>query len=200
MRMTTRMSSLLLLLAVADPLTTLAQEAPSFELTGSLSYARLTHTNWTGWNISGNKTMSPVLGIAFDMVKAYHSENVKLSEIQSYTSNDRVLMFMAGPRITSRGPRRLIPYANLLLGVAHGSSEIVNIFNGQASPHRDSATNVCMLLGGGIDYQWRGPLSVRIIQIDYLGARVPSTVTFSPWIKGWKFSAGLTLHLGKVIY
>jgi hypothetical protein len=200
MRMQSRLFSLSVLMAVAAALPALAQEAPSFEITGGLSYARLTRTNWTGWDVSGAKSIGPVLGIAFDVERIHHSENVELGALQSYTSGDRTFLFMAGPRVASRGPRKLTPYANVLLGVAHGSYVIVNTFNDQTVSVSDTSTNFCMLLGGGMDYQWKGPLSVRIVQIDYLCVHIPSTVTFSSWVKGWKFSAGLTLQLGKVTY
>jgi opacity protein-like surface antigen len=186
---------------LAAPAAALAQEAPNFEVTGSLFYARLGGVNWTGAGLSGAKTMGPFWGIAVDVGRISNSQTQEISPTQTFSSENRLLTFMAGPRLTARGPGKLIPYVNLLFGVAHLSGESVQTVDGQVFSDSGSSNHFSMLFGGGIDYKWRGPLSLRVAQIDYMGVRFPSS-TFSPssWSKGWRLSVGLTLHVGKVTY
>jgi opacity protein-like surface antigen len=66
--------------------------------------------------------------------------------------------YLAGPRVNFRHSGRFTPYAQVLFGIAHGSSLFV--------PGSQNA--FAMSVGGGFDYRVTNHFSLRPIQVDYL--------------------------------
>jgi len=111
-----------------------------------------------------------------------------------YNADVRQYMFLAGPQVKSRdSSSRVAPYLHLLMGVAHSSTDFDLTQNGALLESGSVKGNAfAITLGGGFDYKIKGPVALRIIQINYMGVRSSGF-----WAKGWRFSHGLVLNLGK---
>jgi hypothetical protein len=94
----------------------------------------------------------------------------------------------AGPRFNFPAPK-LRPFAQVLLGFAHGS--------GSAFPQGDqlvsSASSLALEAGGAADYPIAPRLSVRVIEVEYLRTALPNST--SNWQNNLRIGAGLTLRL-----
>lgn len=96
--------------------------------------------------------------------------------------------FAAGPRLTA-SVRRLRPFAQVLVGIAHGTgSEFPQ--NGML---RLTANSFALDVGGGADVPLNKHLAVRVLQVDYLRTELPNNT--SNWQNNLRVGAGLTLRL-----
>ncbi len=171
-----------------------AQDTPSMELFGGFSYNRIYQTNNIGWSISGVKNLGEFLGIEVDLARFGNSDRVDYAANAYYKSKEHTYTIMAGPHIGSRGVGKLAPYIHLLLGAAMERGRYDFYQDGSLVDSSEGKyNNFIMLFGGGIDREWRGPVALRVIQIDYQGIR-----TQGYWFKGWRLSTGLVLRLGRV--
>ncbi len=86
-----------------------------------------------------------------------------------------LLTFTAGPRISYpiRGPyfTRYIPFAQALLGTAHGFG---SSFPDSAGTVKPSANSLAFLVGGGLDARMTRRLDFRIFQVDYGYTALPN--------------------------
>lgn len=105
-----------------------------------------------------------------------------------------LLSYTGGPRFSyplHRGGRtRMIPFVQGLFGAAHG-------FDGQFPTHAgtlaSSATSFALLVGGGLDLEFKHRLAVRVAQVDYGLDQLPNNVTNSENLL--RVSAGVVLRL-----
>jgi hypothetical protein len=169
----TVLTSLAAIVLLSIPsLTAFAQEYPQYEFFGGFSYARMLGANWIGWDASGAKNLNNYVSIA--------AEASGLNS--SFSPTVRQYMFLAGPQVKSRDTNsRVEPFLHLLLGAAHYSTA------------SDSLNAFALTLGGGFDYRInKSSFALRLIQINYMGSRSSGV-----WMKGWRFSSGLSVRLGK---
>src|SRR5512146_1196431 len=168
-----------------------AQDFPKYEFSAGYAFSRLSGSNWTGWVIDGVKNFGTNLGIVVDVSNPRHSET-QLVVDNSYEYKINTFTFMAGPRIAARGPYKLTPFAHLLLGAAVNKYHFVQTSAGTSYTYDDTQAQFSGALGGGIDYKWKGPASLRG-QLDYLFFRVSSS-SYSYYEKGIRLSAGITFR------
>jgi hypothetical protein len=179
------------------PFSAWSQDYPNVELFGGYSYMRMNGYNWTGWYATGAKNLSHMLGITAEVGSFANSQSQTLAPYTS-TAGQHMYTFLAGPQLTSRDKGKLAPYMHLLLGVGHyysdsGLASGSNLLSFQSS----SQNHFAIFIGGGIEYRLKGPLALRG-QMDYGGVRFGASALggTSSWMKGWRLSAGLALHLG----
>ncbi|MGD0310395.1 MAG: hypothetical protein ABSC02_14050 [Acidobacteriota bacterium] len=188
---------------LVHPFSAWAQDYPKVELFGAYSYTRMNGENWTGWYATGAKNINHMLGITAEVGSFANSQSQTLAPYTS-TTDQHFYTFLAGPQLTSRDKGKLAPYVHLLLGVGHyysnsgllGPIPLQNT-SGLYSFQSSSENHFAMFIGGGIEYKLKGPFALRG-QMDYGGVRFGASQLggTSSWMKGWRFSAGLALHLG----
>jgi hypothetical protein len=170
-----------------------AQEYPKYEFSGGYFYSRLGGQNWKGWMVEGAKNLSPVLGIMVDVGRPTGTYTLEDSTSAVwYQEKNKMYTIMGGPQFTYRGPYKLIPFGHFFMGATHTSSQTDYNYDGATGSYEDSGTHFSMGIGGGMTYDWVGPLVVRG-QMDYMGYR-----SSGYWFKGIRMSIGLTLKIGKV--
>ena len=104
-----------------------------------------------------------------------------------------LLSYTGGPRFSyplrRRGRTRMIPFVQGLVGAVHG-------FDGQfpnAGTLSSSATNLAVLVGGGLDLEFNHRLSIRAGQVDYGLNHLPNNINNSENLL--RVSAGVVLRL-----
>ena len=75
--------------------------------------------------------------------------------------------FLLGARYTSSWRTNYLPYAQLSVGVGHSASNFII---------DQSTTSIAYQLGAGVDYELRGRLGLRLLEVDYLQTHVPNGV------------------------
>ena len=95
-----------------------------------------------------------------------------------YCCDQTMHNFLFGPQINF-GHGKVNPFVHGLVGVSHGTSPGFS----------DSVLGFAA--GGGIDVKWSDRISVRVAQLDYLGARYLDSTQ-----NNLRISAGLVFHFG----
>jgi outer membrane immunogenic protein len=105
-----------------------------------------------------------------------------------------LLSYTGGPRFSyplhRRGLTRMVPFVQALVGAVHG-------FDGQFPDHSgalsNSATNLAVLVGGGLDLQLNHRFAVRAGQVDYGLNQLPNNANNRENLL--RVSAGMVLRL-----
>ncbi len=135
-----------------------AQDHPKADVFGGYQFLRLnpghgeTGENFNGWNAAVTGWLNGYFGVTGDISGAYKTiSGVKLSQ---YT-------FMFGPTIASHSNDKIVPFAHVLLGGAHCTTD--------AGPCFTTGNNTVFALafGGGVDVG-SSKIAVRVGQFDYL--------------------------------
>ena len=71
--------------------------------------------------------------------------------------------YLFGPRVSYRRFGRVIPFGEVLFGVAHTGASLLNTTNSQNA--------FAMTVGGGVDYRVSSRFSIRPLKVDYLLTR-----------------------------
>ncbi len=85
------------------------------------------------------------------------------NQISALGQNLTLMTYTAGPRVTFRR-RRTVPFAQVLVGGAHGS----NSYFPTATSYTTSANTFALQAGGGIDFELSHRFAVRAIEAQYL--------------------------------
>jgi len=88
----------------------------------------------------------------------YHAGNILGSGVEGTLST-----YLFGPRVSYHRFGRVTPFGEVLFGVAHTGTELLNTGNSQNA--------FAMTVGGGIDYRINSRLSLRPAKVDYLLTR-----------------------------
>lgn len=194
---------LLFFVVLVYPFSAWAQDYPNVELYGAYSYTRMNGANWTGWYGTVAKNINHMLGITAEVGSVANSQSQAMAPYTA-TADQHIYTFLAGPQLTSRDKGKLAPYLHLLLGVGHYYSNSGLLGPFPSFQTVSSENHFAIYFGGGVEYKLKGPLALRG-QMDYGGVRCGQASTAcggalsevtSSWMKGWRFSAGLALHLG----
>jgi hypothetical protein len=124
------------------------EQGDKIELSAGYSYMHFGSTpkvNLNGAELSGQYKLSDWLGIVGDVTGEY-------GQVAGVSS--RVYTYVFGPQLTWPKPRKLTPFAHLLVGGSH--------FDGGGFASKGLAWDI----GIGADYRLRGPWSWRVIQAD----------------------------------
>src|SRR5262249_30284144 len=107
---------------------------------------------WLGWHYNDHLALVGQLALQ------------PASHINRTPANLTLTSFMAGPRLNFHRARRLLPFAQALFGVAHGSG----LLTPQTGTGLSSTANSFALsAGGGLDFTLTRAISFRAIEADY---------------------------------
>ena len=97
--------------------------------------------------------------------------------------------FTVGPRFTYPIHHRYAPFAQTLVGAAHGFDSYFPVTSGSTS-----ATNgFALMAGGGLDIRFGSYWAIRPIQADYFFTRIPNGVNNRQ--NNFRLSAGFVLRI-----
>ncbi len=174
-----------------------AQDFPKYEFSGGYAFSRLNGFNWHGWVADGARNLNSYLGLVVDVSNPRSTDNQIVLD-NSLETKRNTFAFLAGPRLTARGPYKLIPFGHLLLGAAVNKYHSVQNVAGMSYEYDDTATQFAGAFGGGIDYKVKGRMSLRG-QFDYLFFRVSYPgYSYSYYEKGLRLSGGVRFSLGDI--
>jgi len=137
-----------------------AQDTPAAEVSASYSFLRfgVSHgVNQNGATVSVAGNFNRWLGLAGDFGGYHESEGG--ATLNTYT-------YMAGPRLSYRHSSHVTPFAQVLIGGAHGS---MNAFGSSGS-----GNGFAYSVGGGVDLGLNKHIARRP-QLDYIGTRFSGT-------------------------
>jgi hypothetical protein len=141
-----------------------AQDNPKADVFGGYQYTRInpghgiTGENFNGWNAAVTGWANGWLGVTGDFSGAY--KTVSGTKVRQYT-------FMFGPTIASHSNDKFVPFAHVLLGGAHCSTDAGPCFTGSGN------NAFALAFGGGLDLGSK-KVAVRVGQFDYLMTRFAS--------------------------
>jgi len=142
-----------------------------------LPQAVTTHPNLNGWELSGAYMVVPWLSARADFSGNYGAA------LGSSSANIHTFLF--GPE--ARWPRRVSPFAHVVVGGAHASSSGGTMSNAPVLSGSESA--FASAFGGGIDAKVTSSLWIRLIQVDDLVTRFHSSTQNQP-----RVSAGVIVR------
>jgi len=157
----------------------LAQDHPKADIFGGYQYTRInpgggaSGENFNGWNAAVTGWVNNYLGVTGDFSGAYKS--IGGTAIRQYT-------FMFGPTIASHANEKFTPFAHVLLGGAHCTTDAGACF-------ATSNTAFALAFGGGLDVNVGHNVGVRVGQFDYLMTKFASDTQ-----NDFRFSAGIVFH------
>jgi peptidoglycan-associated lipoprotein len=154
-----------------------AQDTPGAEGSASYSYLRFgvsNGVNQNGASVSFAGNFNRWLGLAGD-VGGYHESR--------YGNTFNTYTYMGGPRFSYRNSSHVTPFAQVLVGGAHGS---LSGFGGS-----DSVNGFAYSAGGGVDLGLTKHLALRP-QLDYIGMRFSGSTVNT--VRG---SLGIVFRFGK---
>jgi hypothetical protein len=137
-----------------------AQDTPAAEVSAGYSYLRFgakNGVNQNGASVSVAGNFNRWLGLVGD-VGGYHKSEGG-STINTYT-------YMGGPRFSYRNSSHVTPFAQVLVGAAHGS---LNAFGSSGSDN-----GFAYSAGGGVDLGLNKHIALRP-QLDYIGTSFSGT-------------------------
>ncbi len=137
-----------------------AQDTPSAEVSASYSYLRFgvkNGVNQNGASVSVAGNFNRWLGLVGD-VGGYHKSEGGVT-LNTYT-------YMGGPRFSYRNSSHVTPFAQVLVGAAHGS---LSAFGSSGS-----GNGFAYSVGGGVDLGLNKHIALRP-QLDYIGTSFSGT-------------------------
>ena len=137
--------------------------------------------NLNGWDVSVTENINRWFGGTLDIRGHYRKPTVLGS-----ANRERMYSVMYGPRFSFRGSPSIVPFANVLLGVAHMDLKVT------PTGPRASDASFAMAEGGGLDLKFWNNAAIRVVQAEYLRANALGANQNS-----FRFSAGVILYLGK---
>lgn len=147
----------------------MAQEGPSFEVSGNYNFIRINpggtapSSNCHGFGGTAAVNLNSWLGVLGDF------GGCKVTGMPSgYSSSAWTYLF--GPRIYLAGHSRVSPYAQFLLGGERASVTA----NGQPTI-TVSTSSFAWTFGGGLDFRATKHISVRPFQLEYLYTKFSTT-------------------------
>jgi opacity protein-like surface antigen len=163
-----------------------AQDVPVAEVFGGYSYVRVNPTplqnpdsiNLNGFSASVALNANKIVGVVTDFGGYYGS----VSDQNDVKLHIHSLMF--GPRISIR-KGKVTPFVQALFGYAHSA---VTANGADYSKENDFA----MAYGGGVDISVNKVISIRPVQVEYLGVKSGPDL-----LNNFRYSAGIVFKLGK---
>lgn len=158
----------------------LAQDAPAFDVSGGYSLVRDGDVEETfhGWLASATGYVTPWFGITGEV-----GGNYKGIEVLGADVDLSVHSFMAGPRLTVRSSAGVTPFAQLLVGAARLSGDVLGI--------GDSSTEFALQPGGGVDIWLSSRAGIRV------GADYRRVFVEDDGINEFRFHVGVVVSGGR---
>ncbi|HET8824540.1 MAG TPA: outer membrane beta-barrel protein [Terriglobales bacterium] len=158
---------------VVLPVCLLAQDAPKAEVFGGYSHLHTSGQGFNGFDAQFTYNQTEGLSVTGDVSGAYAGQSVNVSGVGGASAHAHSYTFLVGPSYAYRKLDKFVPFAHVLVGIAHGSSSAqTNILGGQSINVSTSDTGFGLALGGGVDYTLNDSWALRPVQIDYVSVNV----------------------------
>jgi hypothetical protein len=102
-----------------------------------------------------------------------------------------VTTYLFGPRVSWRKNKKVTPFAQVLFGGGHAGG---TLYTGGANP-LGTQNSFALTAGGGMDWNVRPMIAVRVFQVEYLRTQFNNGVNFNQ--NNFRFTAGVVFHFGK---
>ena len=175
--------------AAKDPHVKPGSDFPHEELSLDYSYVHFSvgsgHTpaDFNGGSASFAYNFNRRWGLVGDF-GGYHAGDYSGQSIDANTES-----FLFGPRLSYRNDSRWTPFAQILLGGAHGHAS--------ASSVSGSSNTFAMTAGGGLDLGLNRRFAIRLFQLEYFMTRFnPNFIAIAPTQNNLRASAGLVIRWG----
>jgi len=116
-----------------------------------------------GWEASIERKIGLWIGIVADFSQQYGNASGGPFWVGPQQENQSFALF--GPQFSLRASRRVVPFANVLLGPSYGTAFEEYYSEG---PSTSKALDFTTAVGGGVDLKIAGPIWIRAVQMDYL--------------------------------
>jgi opacity protein-like surface antigen len=169
-----------------------AQEASRVNLFLGYSYTRVnpsSSSSLDGFSLQGGdvsisyKAYHWLTAVADFGASASGHHNSDIIGIQTHGVQETYLF---GPRASLPRWRRITPFAQALVGVAHASHGLYDTTGSQ--------TSFSWAAGGGFDYRLSGSFSLRLLQVDFLQSKFSEVGNCSQYQNNVRVSTGLVVH------
>ena len=150
------------------PAFALAQDTPKAEIFGGYSYFRgdgedYPETDLHGWTAAGTVNVNKWLGVKADFSGHYNDFQIS----PGIKANVNVHMFLGGLQFTSYKNEKVTPFVHALLGVARRNTSVSAAIAG-TGPRGVSDNAFALVVGGGLDWNFKKSLAWRVFQTDYV--------------------------------
>jgi len=102
-----------------------------------------------------------------------------------------VTTYLFGPRFSWRKNEKFTPFGQVLFGGGHAGG---TLYTGGANP-LGTQNSFALTAGGGLDWNVRPMIGVRVFQVEYLRTQFNNGVNFNQ--NNFRFTAGVVFHFGK---
>lgn len=161
-----------MLLFLCSPVVALSQVVPKVALFGGATFVfskndpnsgyGVSDFHQTGWEGSAEEKVAPWIGMVADVSQQYGT----------YHGGEKQTIALFGPQFSPKVVPRVIPFAHVLFGLAHGTNQVTTAVpvTGSSATFISIATGTSFAtaVGGGLDIKLAGPVWIRVIQADYL--------------------------------
>ena len=158
----------IVLMATGAP--AMAQDRPIAEVFAGGSFARISSSNFGGWNAAVTGNLNSYLGITADFAGHYNSP------VSLYT-------YTVGPRLSIPQDSGLVPFVQATFGGAR---------LGVSGPSGGHTSGFGAYVGGGLDWIPNQRIAVRLMEIDALLTRFSGSNT-----SGTRISFGVVFRFGR---
>jgi hypothetical protein len=125
------------------------------------------------------------VGAVFDLGTYYNG---------SVNGNGRTLgvtTYLFGPRFSWRKNKKITPFGQVLFGGGYANG---TLYTGGTNP-LGTQNSFALTAGGGMDWNLRPMIGVRLFQVEYLRTQFNNGVNFNQ--NNFRFTAGVVFHFGK---
>ena len=146
--------------------------SPKYEVYGGYSYILISsassnsNLSSSGWEVAGNYNFSPKFGVTLDLNGNY------------CCSGQYLYTYLVGPQFSTRRDRYTV-FLHALIGGA------------SAQGLSEKGSDLAWAVGGGVDWNLKPGLTIRLPQIDWLATRFLNATQ-----SDWRFSGGIVFRLG----
>jgi opacity protein-like surface antigen len=182
----------LALAIVVLPVYLLAQDAPKAEVFGGYSHLHTGGQGFNGFDAQFTYNQTEGLSITGDISGTYAGHSVNVGGVGGASAHTHAYTFLVGPTYSYRKIDNFVPFAHLLVGVAHGSSIAQTSLLGQSINVATSDTGFGLAFGGGVDYELNDSWAVRPVQIDDVSVNVGGGHS-----NAFRYAAGIVYRIRK---
>lgn len=186
---------------------------PSAEVFGGISYLKADlpeRRNFYGWGVSVAGNLSSYIGFVAEVSGNYgHIEvlpiDTGLITLSGFNADSSYHTFLFGPRLSARGEKGAL-FGHVLVGGVRKKALAESRLNIDipdfpfpipdppdlsTDPRLLSDTGLAIAVGGGVDISASRRVAVRLVQVDYLPARLGDR-----WEHNLRIQAGVVFRFG----
>lgn len=141
--------------------------------------------NQNGASGSASYNLNKWFGLAFDFGGTYDGKVAGTARSLTLTT------YLFGPRFSLKKNEKFSPFAQVLFGGGHAGG---TLYTGGTNP-LGTQNSFAMAGGGGVDWNLRPRIGLRVFQAEFLRTQFNNGVNFNQ--NSFRLSSGVVFHLGK---